>query len=135
MSVGIAIVGNQVTVSVGGDALIGVTSKNIELNGEILDTSDDAASGWAEKAAVHGLKSVSSAMSGLLKNLEIVGVFFGASQMVEIVWTFPDGVSTPTTLTFDAVMGPISIGGDSNTGYTWDTTFESSGEVVYVAAT
>lgn len=135
MSVGIAIVGNDVTVTTGGAALLGTISKNITLNGELLDTSDDAANGWAEKAAVHGVKSVSSAFSGLLKNLELVGVYFGSSQTLEIVWTFPDGASTGTILTFDAVMGPLTIGGDSNTGYTWDATFESSGTVVYTAAT
>lgn len=135
MSVGIAITGKDVTVTVGGDALIGTLSKNISFNNELLDTSDDDASGWSEFAASGGKRSLEVSMNGLLKNLELVGLYFGASQAVQVVWTFPDGVSTNTTITFDAVMSTVSTGGDSDTGYTWDASFQSSGAPVYVAAT
>ena len=135
MSVDIAIVGHEVTATVGGAALIGTVSKSVSFNGEILDQTDDAASGWQSLAAVHGLKSLEVSMSGPLKNLELVGLYFGSSQAVEVVWTYPDGASTNTIITFDAVMSALSTGGDSNTGYTWDATFTSSGEPVYTAAT
>lgn len=132
MSVGIAIFGRDVTVTVGGDTLIGVLSKNISFNGEPFDTTDDDASGWQELSADHMLKSLEAGFSGLLKNLELVGVYFGASQAAEIAWTFPDG---GTTVTFDGVMSALSITMDSNGGATYDTSFKSSGVPVYVAAT
>lgn len=135
MSVDIAIVGTDVTARVGGAALLGVISKGVTFNGETLDVTDDDASGWQSLAAVHGLKSLEMTFSGPLKNLEVVGLYFGASQAVELVWTFPDGVSTPTTVTVDGVLSALSVSGDSNTPYTWDATFVSSGPAVYVAAT
>ena len=135
MSVGIAIVGRDVTVTVGGAALLGTLSKNISFNNEVLDTTDDAASGWTELAATGGLRSLEIGLSGSLKNLELAGLYFGASQAVEVVWTFPDGVSTNTSITFDAVLSALSFSGDSNTGQTWDATLQSSGAPTYVAAT
>jgi predicted secreted protein len=135
MAVGIKINGTDVTATVGGAALLGVLSKTITFNGETLDVTDDNSSGWQELAAVHGLKSLEMGFSGPLKNLELVGLYFGASQAVELVWTFADGVSTPTTITVDGVLSALSTSGDSNTPYTWDATFASSGAAVYVAAT
>lgn len=132
MSVDIAIVGVDVTATVGGATLLGTITKGITFNGEILDVTDDDASGWQSLAAVHGLKSLEMSFSGPLKNLELVTVFFGSSQAVELVWTFPDG---GTTITVDGVLSALSTSGDSNTPYTWDATFASSGVPVYVAAT
>ena len=135
MTVGIKINGTDVTATVGGTALIGVISKGITFNGELLDVTDEQSSGWQELAAVHGLKSLEMSFSGPLKNLELVGLYFGSSQAVEIVWTFPDGVSTNTTITIDGVLSALSISGDANTPYTWDATFASSGVPVFAAAT
>lgn len=132
MSVGIVIKGRNVVVTVGSAKLIGVLSKNISFNGEPFDTTDDDALGWQQLSADHMLKSLEAGFSGLLKNLELVGVYFGASQAAEIIWTFPDG---GTTITFDGVMGALSVAMDSNGGATYDTTFKSSGVPVYVAAT
>jgi len=129
MSVDIKIVGTDVTATVGGAALIGTVTKGITFNGEILDVTDDDSSGWQSLAAVHGVKSLEMAFSGPLKNLELVGVFFGASQAVQLVWTFPEG----STITVDGVLSALSTSGDSNTPFTWDATFASSGVAVFVA--
>ena len=72
MSVGIGIIGRERILNVGGQTLVGVQTKGMAINNEILDTTDDAASGWIEKLAVVGSKSVSFSIEGLLKNLELV---------------------------------------------------------------
>ena len=132
MAVGIKMNGTDITATVGGAALLGTLTKGITFNGETLDVTDDNSSGWQELAAVQGVKSLEMSFSGPLKNLEVVGLYFGASQAVELVWTFPDGGST---VTVDGVLSALSVSGDSNTPYTWDGAFASSGAAVYVAAT
>lgn len=132
MSVGIKMNGTDITATVGGAALLGTLSKGLTFNGETLDVTDDNSSGWQELAAAQGLKSLEMAFSGPLKNLELVGLYFGVSQAVSIVWTFPDG---GTTITVDGILSALSISGDSNTPYTWDASFASSGAAVYVAST
>jgi len=132
MAVGIKMNGTDITATVGGTALLGTLTKGITFNGETLDVTDDNSSGWQELAAVHGVKSLEMTFSGPLKNLELFAVFFGSSQAAELVWTFPDGGSV---ITVDGVLSALSTSGDSNTPYTWDATFASSGVGVFVAAT
>jgi len=132
MSVDIKMLGEDIGATVGGATLLGVVTKGVTFNGEILDVTDDDSSGWQSLAAVHGKKSLEMALSGPLKNLELVSLFFGASQAVELVWTFPDGGST---ITVDGVLSALTASGDSLTPFTWDATFASSGVAVFVAAT
>jgi predicted secreted protein len=131
MSVGIKIAGREVTVTVGGAALVGQLSKNISFNNEPFDTTDDNASGWTELAAEAAVKSLEMGLSGPLKNLEMVAFYFGTSQMAEVVWTFPDG--TGSTITFDAFLSSVSTSGESNAAMTWEATLASSGSVAFVA--
>ena len=129
MSVGIGMIGRDVTATVGGSALGGVITKGVTLNNERLDTTDDASSGWQEALAVAGLKSCEYSISGTLKNLELMATWAGSSQIMEIIITYTGG----STLTFDGFMDSMSSTGESNGLLTYDASFSSSGAVVFVA--
>lgn len=130
MSVGIGIIGREVTFTLGGSAVVGVNSKGISFSNEMLDTTDDNSAGWTEMLATPGLKSAEFSISGLTKNLELMKAYFSASQVFAIVKTYPDG----STLTFDAAMtGAPSFSGESNSVMTFEASFTSSGPVVFVA--
>lgn len=132
MSVGIAIIGRDVTFTLGGSAILGVTSKALSFSNELGDTTDDDSSGWTTFAATALLKSCEFSVSGQLKNLELIGAFFGASQIFAVVVTYPDG----SVVSFDAAMtGAPSVTHESNTLSTFETTFTSSGEITWVAGT
>lgn len=132
MSVGIGIIGREVTFTLGGGIITGTTSKGIAFSNEMLDTTDDNSSGWSEFLAVPGLKSAEMTISGVAKNLELMAAYFGNSQIFPVVKTYPDG----STLTFDAAMtGAPSFTGESNGLMTFDASFSSSGAVLFVAGT
>lgn len=132
MSVGIGIKGRDVTFTLGGSAVLGVNSKGIAFSNEMLDSTDDDSSGWTEFLACPGLKSAEFSISGLVKNLELMKAYFSASQIFEVVKTYPDG----SVLTFDAAMtGAPSFSGESNGIMAFDASFTSSGEVLFVAGT
>jgi len=132
MSVGIGIVGRDVEFTLGGGALLGVTSKGISFANEMGDTTDDDASGWKEFLATPLLKSAAFSVSGQTKNLELMKAYFNSSQIFEVEMTYPDG----STLTFDAAMtGAPSFTHESNSISTYEASFESSGAVVFVAGT
>lgn len=132
MAVGVAIVTRTITGSYGGAELQGNINKSIAFNGEPHDVTDDSAQGWQLLTAVHGVKSIEFGSGGIFQNLELVSVFMGSSQAVQVIMTFPDGGST---ITVDGVMSSFSIDGDSDTPSNWSATFKSSGVPVYVAAT
>ena len=130
MSIGIGMIGRDVTFTLGGSAVIGVNSKGIAFSNEMLDSTDDQSSGWTEFVAVAGLKSAEFSVSGLVKNLELMASYFEASQISSVVKTYPDG----STLTFDAAMtGAPSFSGESNAIMTFEASFTSSGPVIFVA--
>tara|TARA_R110000782_G_scaffold123030_3_gene214450 strand:+ start:1778 stop:2173 length:396 start_codon:yes stop_codon:yes gene_type:complete len=130
MSIGIGMIGRDVTFTLGGSAVIGVNSKGIAFSNEMLDSTDDQSSGWTEFVAVAGLKSAEFSVSGLVKNLELMASYFEASQIFSVVKTYPDG----STLTFDAAMtGAPSFSGESNAIMTFEASFTSSGPVIFVA--
>ena len=131
MSVGIGIIGREITFVLGGSALTGTNSKGFTFNNEPLDTTDDNSSGWQERLALSGTKSVEFTFSGLVKNLELIAAYSGTSQIFPVVVTYPDG----STLTFDAFMDNISNTGEANSLTTFDASFSSSGIVVFVAGT
>lgn len=135
-SPGVGMIGREVTAVIGGLTLAGTITKGTERTNERLDTTDDASSGWQEALAVPGVKGMTYTVSGLLKNLELVAFFHGqTSQMVSMVITYADGLTTPSTETLDAFFDSISDTGESNGLVTFDASFSSSGVVAYVAAT
>jgi predicted secreted protein len=131
MSVGIGMIGREVTVTVGGATLKGINSKGISLSNEALDTTDDQSSGYQEFLATSGLKTAEFTISGILKNLELMDTYAGTSQILAVVKTYPDG----STLSFDAYMEGLNQTGESNGLYTFDATFKSSGTITWVAGT
>lgn len=132
MTVGIGIVGRDVTFTLGGASLVGVNSKGISFSNEMLDTTDDASAGWTEFLATPGLKSAEFSTSGITKNLGLMQSYFGASQIFAVAVTYPDG----STLAFDAALtGAPSFTGESNALTTFEATFTSSGEVIFTAGT
>ena len=132
MSVGIQITGRDVTFTMGGSAIAGVLTKGISLTNEMGETTDDDSSGWQEFAAAPLKKSGSFTVSGQLKNLEWMAAFFGASQIFELVATYPEG--SVLTSDFALTSGP-TYNHESNSGSTWEMSFDSSGEILFVAGT
>lgn len=131
MSVGIGIIGREITMTVGGGTILGVNSKGFSFNNEPLDTTDDSSSGWQERLATPGLKNIEFTMSGIVKNLELISTYAGTSQILPVAVTYPDG----STLSFDAFMDSVSQTGEANALSTFDASFSSSGAITFVAGT
>lgn len=134
-SPGIGMVGRNVTLTMGGGTVLGVNSKGFTFNNEPLDTSDDDAAGWQERLATPGVKSLEFTMSGIIKNLELIQAYAGASQIFEMIITYDDGVTTPSTVTVDMFLDSVSQTGESNGLFTFDASFSSSGAMAFVAGT
>ena len=131
MSVGIGIIGREITFTVGATAILGVTSKSNSLTNELGDTTDDNSSGNTEYLATATLKTSEFSVSGTLKNLELLNTFFGASIIYEVIETYPDG----STLTYDAALTTFSYSAESNSLTTYEAAFSRSGAAVFVPGT
>ena len=129
MTVGIGIIGREITFTLGGGVIVGVNSKGFTFNNSPLDTTDDKSTGWQERLATPGLKSIEFTMSGIVKNLELLNAYDGSSQIFPVAVTYPDG----STLSFDAFMDSLGATGESNDLTTFDASFSSSGAMTFTA--
>lgn len=135
MAVGVGVLGRDVILTVAGQAIAGTQTKGLTCNNEPVDVTDDAAGGWRLVMARPGLKTVDLAISGVLKNLELMRSFFNAansgSQVFPVSVTYPDG----SIVAGDFILTSFSETGESNAGKTFDSSWQSSGVPTFTAGT
>ena len=128
MSAGISIKGRQVVMTLGGQSILGVQTKGLTVNNEMIATTDDNSSGWQEFDAIPGAKSVELPISGMIKNLELLRAIMGTgSQIYAVTLTYPDGSS----VSGDFGLANYTETGEFNTAYTFDVTLASSGAITF----
>ena len=129
-SVGVGIIGRDVTFTFGGGTLLGTVTKGINFSNEMGETTDDASSGWTEFLAEPLKKQAEFTISGTLKNLELVAAYFAASNIFAVVVTYPDG----SVITMNCAMtGAPQLAHEANAMSTFECSFTSSGSITWVA--
>lgn len=133
MTVGVGVLGRDVILTVAGQAIAGTQTKGLTCNNEPVDVTDDAAGGWRLVMARPGLKTVDIAISGVLKNLELMRSFFSAtnsgSQVFAVSVTYPDG----SIVAGNFMLASFSETGESNAGKTFDSSWQSTGVLTFTA--
>lgn len=135
MTVGVGVLGRDVILKVAGQAIAGTQTKGLTCNNEIVDVTDDAAGGWRLVMARPGLKTVDIAISGVLKNMELLRSFFAAanngSQVYAVNIEYPDG----SIVAGNFALATFSETGESNAGKTFDSSWQSTGVPTFTAGT
>ena len=132
MASGISIKGREVLLTIGGQTILGVQTKGISVNNEMIDTTDDNSAGWIEYSAIAGQKSVELPISGMVKNLELLRAIMGiGSQIYACTITYPDN----SVVAGDFAMTSFSDTGEYGSAYTFEVTLASSGVVTFTAGT
>jgi hypothetical protein len=136
MSVGVGFYGREIDFTMGGVTLAGVVSKSLSINNSPVDTSDDSSNGFAESMATPARKETTLGLSLKVKNLNLIkSAIDNTSQIYASVLTFPDGVTTGSTMTGDVFMSVVSLSGEHEDLTTMDVELMYSGPIVFVAAT
>lgn len=132
---GLGHLGRELILTVGGQSIAGVQTKGLTCNNTPIDVTDDNSSGWRELMAIPGLKTVDVPISGVLKNLELIRLFFsstnGGSQVTTNTLTYADG----SVVTGEFFMVSITETGESNGARTFDSTWQSTGAVTFTPGT
>lgn len=131
---GIGVLGRQVVMTVAGQSIAGTQTKGLTCNNEPVDVTDDDSMGWRELMALPGLKTVELPISGVMKNLELMQAFFnatGGSQVFAVSVTYPDG----SVAAGNFMLASFSETGESNVGKTFDSTWQSTGEITFTPGT
>ena len=132
MSVGIGVIGREVTYTFGGVAVQGRTTKSLELTNTRGETGDESSSGYTQALAKALEKAGGLTIEGLVKNYELFASWFTSdSQIFAINFTFPDG----STLAWDFFMDSLSSSMNYNELSTFSMALSSSGSPTWVSGT
>lgn len=130
MSVGIGVIGREVTYTFGGVAVQGRTTKSLELTNTRGETGDESSAGYTEALAKALEKSGGLTIEGLVKNYELFASWFTSeSQIFTVDFTFPDG----STLSWDFFMDSLSSSMAYNELSTYSMSLSSSGSPAWVS--
>ena len=130
MSVGIGVIGREVTYTFGGASVQGRTTKSLELTNTRGETGDESSNGYTEALAKALEKSGGLTIEGLVKNYELFASWFTSeSQIFTVDFTFPDG----STLSWDFFMDSLSSPMNYNELSTFSMSLSSSGAPTWVS--
>ena len=136
MAAGKGLLGRDIAITIGGQTVIGIVTKDFSMANSAIDVTDDQSSGYRELLAKGGLKSLDLSVSGTVKDYALLDPLFEATQMVNCVCDLgDDGGSTESNLTFDALITELTFGGDANEKVEFSATLLSSGAITYTAGT
>ncbi len=136
MAAGKGLLNRDITMTIGGQTLVGVVTKDFSLANAPIDVTDDQSSGFRELLAKGGLKSLDLSVSGPVKDYALLDTLFESTQMVNCVVDLgDDGGTTESNLTFDALISELTFGGDANERTEFSATLLSSGAITYTAGT
>lgn len=122
--------GREATFTVNSSAVAGVRTKNLTLNKEPVNVTDDDSSGVQELLAEPGEKSIEFSVDGIIDDRVLREAWFGTEQLDTIAVTWPNG----DTLSGSFKMTAYSEGKPYNEAITFEATFQSAGTWTYTAA-
>jgi len=132
MSVGIGVIGREVTFTFGGVVVKGVTSKALELTNTRGEVGDDSSGGYTQALAKALEKSGGMTVEGLVKNYELFAAWFtNESCIYPVAFTLPDG----STLAWDFFMDSLNSPNVYNDLSTFSMSLSSSGNPTWVSGT
>lgn len=113
----------------GGAALAGTREKNLTLNGESINVSDDDSEGWQELLEESGENSVEISISGIDKDDVLMAAWFG-TRIAAATWTRDSGA----VLTGNFRLASYSVGAPYNGETTFEATLSSTGAIAFTPA-
>lgn len=115
----------------GGDAIEGVRSKGLSINGEPIDITSDDDSGFRTLGDESGQDQIDFSISGVVKDRKLIEDFMAGNRTKEVEFTF---AKSGGTLTGDFRIVSLSETGEYNGAATFDAELQSTGAFAYVAA-
>lgn len=121
--------GREETLTWDGNRLCG-REKNLALNGENIEASDECSSGWQELLNVSAQDSVEITVTGLDKDDTLLQAWFDQERTEAMSWTRKSGA----VISGDFRLSALSFGAPYNGEATFEATFSSTGAVTLTPA-
>ena len=126
-----ATAGRNVLLSIGGNPVAGLRTKNMTVNKENIDITDDNSLGWREMLAEDGERSIEFACEGVRKDDTLLAISMTDNNIVAGTLTYPDG----GVLSGNFKLSAYSEGVQYKDAVTFSATLSSSGVITYTEPT
>lgn len=122
--------GRKVILSRDGEPIANLRTKELSIDGEPADITDDDSSGWHEVLDEPGEINVTMSVSGVLANDTLRAEAFSTSRIKGDELSYPDGGSVEG----DFFLQSYSESHEYNEASTFDAELLGSGEMTYTDA-
>lgn len=124
--------GRAIILKWNGAKIAGVREKSVAINGEVVDVTDDDASGYRQLLDEDGAKSIDISLSGVVKGsvLRAAKLAGGSSTVGAVTFEYPDGA----ILSGDFKLASYNETDPYAEAVTFEATLQSTGVPTYIAA-
>lgn len=127
--------GRTLTFDWNATTLVGVRSRGVTMNNEMVDVTTDDDSGWRTLLATPGVKSIEVTISGITSDEVLLAEFFNASTSGEILKAdLPSSLAVPGNYSGTYHLSSFEHNGEHDGAVEFSATFMSSGAVTYTAS-
>lgn len=128
--------GRSLTIDWDSTTLVGVRTRGMTNNNEMVDVTTDDDSGWRTLLATPGVKSVEVSVGGVSSDEVLLAEFYNASTTGETLQIdLPSSLATPGNVSGTFHLASFEMNGEHDGAVEFSATFQSSGAVTYTAST
>lgn len=128
--------GRSLTIDWDSTTLVGVRTRGVSMNNEMVDVTTDDDAGWRKLLATPGVKSLEVSVSGISSDEVLMAEFFNASTTGETLRIdLPSSLATPGNMSGTFHLASFEVNGEHDGAVEFSATFQSSGAVTYTAST
>ena len=126
-----ATAGRNVLLAIAGNPVAGLRTKNITVNKENIDISDDNSLGWREMLSEDGERSIDIACDGIRKDDALLAISMTDNNVFAATLTYPDG----GVLSGNFKLSAYGEKAEYKSGAEFTCTLSSTGVITYTEPT
>lgn len=127
--------GRQLVFDWDSTTLVGVQSKTMNMQNELVDVTTDDDAGWRTLLADPGMKMLSVDISGVTSDEVLIAEYFNSSVTGEtMAATLPTSLASAGSVSGTFMVESLSYEANHDGSVNFSATFQSSGEITYTAS-
>ncbi|RMD52397.1 hypothetical protein D6827_00085 [Candidatus Parcubacteria bacterium] len=127
--------GRQLTIDWKATTLVGVRTRGITMNNQLVDVTSDDSNGWRQLLANPGVKSISVQVTFVYDDETLIAEFFNAAATGETLQVnLPSSLTTPGNFSGTFILESVEQNGEHDGELIATATFQSTGAVTYTAS-
>lgn len=127
--------GRELTLDWDATTIVGVRTRGVTMNNELVDVTTDDDAGWRTLLADAGVKSIDISVSGITSDEVLIAEYFSATPGAALVTNLPSALATPGDLDGNFLLASLELSAEHNGAYEFSASFQSTGVVTYTAST